>query len=83
MHEVLSSLDPSKAPGPDGISPSVFKYCALALTPPLYILFTKSIQSCELPRQWKLHLIIPVHKSGDKSDVRNYRPISLLHVCHF
>ena len=34
-------------------------------------------QHC-IPEQWKIHLIAPVHKSGDKSAVTNYRPISLL-----
>ena len=27
---------------------------------------------------WRLHVITPIHKSGDKSSVKNYRPISLL-----
>ena len=76
VYEVLSSLDPSKAPGRNGISPAVLKYCAVALTPPLHTPFTKSIQSCDLHRQWKLNL--SVHMSGDKSDFKNYRPISLL-----
>ena len=32
VYEVLSSLDPLKAVGPDGISPTVLKFCAVALT---------------------------------------------------
>ena len=31
-----------------------------------------------MPSQWKVHKICPVPKGGDRSDVRNYRPISLL-----
>ena len=31
-----------------------------------------------VPSDWKRHNIIPVFKSGDKSTVKNYRPISLL-----
>ena len=80
VFEVLSSLDPSTSPGPDNISPCVLKHCALALTPPLHSLFVRSLQTCQLPSQWKVHLIVPIFKLGDRSDVTNYRPVSLLCV---
>uniref|UniRef100_A0A1X7TEY0 Reverse transcriptase domain-containing protein n=1 Tax=Amphimedon queenslandica TaxID=400682 RepID=A0A1X7TEY0_AMPQE len=28
--------------------------------------------------EWRTHLVTPVYKSGDRSSVKNYRPISLL-----
>ena len=31
-----------------------------------------------LPNKWRIHKIIPIYKSGDKSSVKNYHPISLL-----
>ena len=37
-----------------------------------------SINSGTIPSGWKTHKITPVHKSGDKTSVTNYRPISLL-----
>ena len=37
-----------------------------------------SLNSHSIPRDWKQHTIIPVYKSGDKSTLKNYRPISLL-----
>ena len=33
-----------------------------------------------LPREWKSALICPIHKSGSKNLVSNYRPISLLSI---
>ena len=30
-----------------------------------------------IPVEWKLALVVPVHKKGDKASVENYRPISL------
>jgi len=31
-----------------------------------------------IPSEWKVHLIVPIYKSADRSSVKNYRPISLL-----
>jgi hypothetical protein len=31
----------------------------------------------ELPHQWKKSIIVPIHKTGDKTDCNNYRGISL------
>ena len=36
VYRVLSTLDPNKSSGPDGISPSLLKYCAVALTVPSF-----------------------------------------------
>ena len=74
MYEALSSLDPHKSSGPDNISPALLKYCAVPLTEPLHKLFVMSIHSGQLPGQWKLHLIAPVFKAGNKADVKNYHP---------
>ena len=78
VFEILSTLDASKAMGFDGIGPKVLKHCALALYKPLHHLFLLSLSQHYLPSDWRTHLIVPVFKSGDKSSVCNYRPISLL-----
>ena len=31
----------------------------------------------QLQNDWKIANVVPIHKKGDKSDVNNYRPISL------
>ena len=64
--------------GIDGIGPKILKYCSLSLYKPLHHLFSLCLSQHCIPEQWKIHLITPIHKSGDKSAVRNYRPISLL-----
>ena len=76
--EVLNSLDPHKSTGIDGIGPKILKHCALFLFKPLHFLYTLSLQKHILPTDWRIHSIVPIFKSGDKSLANNYRPISLL-----
>ena len=78
--KVLCSLDPGKALGPDKISPKLLRECATPLTPPITALFNYCLSSASIPNEWKSHKITPIFKSGDRSLVSNYRPISLLCV---
>ena len=64
--------------GIDGIPNYVLKNCAMSLCEPLHHLFVQCFNQSYLPEEWRIHKIVPIHKSGDKSSVRNYRPISLL-----
>ena len=41
-------------------------------------LYSVSLSKQCIPNEWKCHSITPIYKSGDKSNVINYRPISLL-----
>ena len=77
---VISKLDANKALGPDDISPRVLKECSLELAPSLADLCNYSMYIGALPDQWKLVHVTPVFKKGDKNNVTNYRPISLLCV---
>lgn len=76
----LSSLDPRKAPGSDGLPTSILKECATELCPSICNLFNKSLATGEIPEEWKHSVVVPVFKKGKKEDVTNYRPISLLSV---
>ena len=80
VYVILRSLDTTKAVGPDGIPTMVLKACAEELSLSLTMLFNKSLSLSRLPTQWKQATIVPVHIKGDKADVENYRPISLLCV---
>ena len=78
VYQALISLQPNKASGPDSIGPRILKNCAAPLTTPVHHFFVLSLNSHSIPGDWKQHTIIPVYKSGDKSTLKNYRPISLL-----
>ena len=80
VYLALQNLDPFKAHGPDGFPSHVLKECAFQLAPSLHYLFTKSLRLSQIPTEWKLANIIPLHKKGVKEHVENYRPISLLSI---
>ena len=64
--------------GIDCLGPRILKECAHILFQPLHHLFCLSLSSHSIPEEWRIHRITPIHKSGDRSLVSNYRPISLL-----
>ena len=76
--QALTSFDPSKAPGLDGIGSNLLKYCAVAICSPFHHLFTQCLSQQNIPSEWKIHCITPIHKSGERALINNYRPISLL-----
>jgi len=78
VFNALINLEPNKASGLDNIGPSILKNSASVLSAPLHYLFSVSLSRGIILNEWKIHTIIPVFKSGDKSSVKNYRPISLL-----
>ena len=72
--KVLSTLDSKKAMGGDCIPQGA----ATALTEPLHHVFNLCVKNAVIPSEWHDHVIIPIPKSGDKTLISNYRPISLL-----
>ena len=80
VYKVLSTLNPSKSPGPDEVTSRLLKDLALELAGPLTCLFNKSMASGQFPDKWKDANLTPVHKSGSKNLVSNYRGIALLSV---
>jgi hypothetical protein len=74
----LNKLDVSKGSGPDGIPPVFMKNLALELTTPLFWLFNMSLESGNFPKLWKSSYLVPIFKSGKKSEIRNYRGIAII-----
>ena len=74
---ILKGMNASKAAGPDNIHGIVLKNCAASLAKPLSLLFNTSYNTGCIPAEWKLALVVPVYKKGEKGCVDNYRPISL------
>ena len=74
----IDRLDINKGAGPDGLPAFFIKKCSDSLLLPLSIIYNQSLQLGLFPDIWKCAQITPVHKGGNKSDIKNYRPISIL-----
>ena len=67
-----------KSSGFGDIASKVFKHAFMVLIPQLVYLFNLSLSSGIFPKRWKQATVIPLFKGGDRANVGNYRPISLL-----
>ena len=68
----------NKAPGNDQITSDVIKLGGNQVIKQLKIIFNNILKSKTVPKEWKEAKIIILHKKGDRKDLKNYRPISLL-----
>ena len=75
---VIDGIKNNMSVGLDGIALLFIKSCKSSLLKPLYLLFNQSLTTGSLPSIWKKSFVTPIFKSGIKSDIKNYRPISLL-----
>ena len=79
--EVLRALRrgrPGKASGLDGVPLELYRRFSDFFAPLLSLLFSAIISTGSLPPGFHQGLITILHKSGDRSDPGNYRPITLL-----
>ncbi len=77
IYDLLKSIDPSKATGPDGVNPRLLKEADVYIVPFLTKLINLSLSTGKVPHCWKLAHVIPLFKKGE-ADTNNYRPVSLL-----
>jgi len=77
VEEVLSGLDPKKATGPDEVENVILKECHKEIAPIILCIFKKSINTGDVPQNWKMAEIPPIHKGGSKALMNNYRPVAL------
>ena len=73
----IKELKPNSAAGPDGIHPKLLKECVNEIAPVLAMIFRKSMDSGEVPEEWRQANVIPIFKKGSKAAPSNYRPVSL------
>lgn len=75
VEEEMLGLDCNKGTGPDEIPPSVLKSCSSVLAPHFTLYFNALLKTGIFPSCLKSGYITPIYKSGDATDIKNYRPV--------
>jgi len=78
VENVIKSLKPKNAYGYDGISTKLLKISSAFIISPLTYIRNKSISLGILQDHLKYAVVKPIFKKGDRSNITNYRPISIL-----
>ena len=71
---------PNKSSHISTYSIKVIKYLSNLISPILAILINRSLCNGTFPQILKIAHVIPEFKSGDKQDLNNYRPISIIPI---
>lgn len=80
VRQVLRSVNPRKAAGPDDVSGRVLKDCADQLTGVFTRIFNLSLEQASVPSCLKSSIIIPVPKNTTINSLNDYRPVALTPV---
>ena len=80
VFSLLSKLSVSKATGLDKISAKLLRVCPDLIADSLCSIFNRSINTGIFPEEWKCSKVVPLFKEGDRKDLNNYRPISIIPV---
>lgn len=76
--DIVRGLKNKITSGWDEIPVSIIKYCILEICEPLAHVVNNSLIYGIFPSGLKAAVIKLIHKKGDRNDLKNYRPISIL-----
>ena len=76
----ILKLNLNKSCGPDEIHPKLLKELVSSISKPITLLLNKTMETGELPDDWKCANVSPIFKKGAKNKAENYRPISLTSI---
>ena len=78
--DAINQLRNGKASGPDNVSVTLVKDAKKFIAHPLMLIYNSSLENGVFRAIWKLARVSPIYKSGPKTELNNYRPISAISV---
>ena len=76
----ICRLEEGKTAGPDKVSVTLVKGAAKSISYPLALIHNSSVKNGVFPEVWKVAKVTPIYKSCARTDVKDYRPISVISV---
>jgi hypothetical protein len=76
--KIINKFKPKPSSDIHGVSTKMVKFIGTEIAKPLSYIFNLSLQTGVFPQMLKQCRVIPIYKAGNRLDVDNYRPISLL-----
>jgi len=76
--KIIMKMKPKGSSGYDLLSNKILKNIANNILIPLTFFINEKIRTRKFPDPWKLAKVIPLFKGGDRTNLNQYRPISLL-----
>ena len=80
IEKLIKSLKNKDSSGYEEISNKILEKIYPGIIKTLEIIFNKSIEEGAFPNNMKLAIVKPLYKGKNKTEIVNYRPISLLLV---
>ena len=78
IEKALKEMKKNKSPGNDQLTSDIIKLGGSEALKQITTIFNNILRTQKIPHEWKEAKIIILFKKGDRKDIKNYRPISLL-----
>ena len=80
VRKEINNLNVNKSCGPDEVHPRLLTELVNSISKPITLLLNKTIETGEIPDDWKRAIVSPIFKKGARNRAENYRPISLTSI---
>ena len=80
IDKIIENFNPNKAHGHSNISILMLKICGDTICKALELIFKQVLTNGVFLSEWKEGNIAPCYKKGEKQNLQNYRPVSLLPI---